>query len=128
MLLDLGSGDILLDSSGNIAIATGPYALAQDAASACKLFLGEQFLNVLLGVPYLPSILGTEVPLSLVKAKLVTAALTVPGVATAEVFITSFQNRTLQGQIQITSADTGQVAVAPLVSNFNSDFSSEDFG
>lgn len=113
MLLSLETGDILLDSSGNIAIASFPYALAQDAASACKLFLGENFLNVLLGVPYLPNILGTEVPLSLVKAKLVAAALTVPGVATAEVFITSFENRTLVGTIQII-ADDGTTAQASL--------------
>jgi len=113
MLLDQTTWDLTLDASGNIAICTGAYALAQNAACACRLFLSELFLDVAQGVPSLPQILGAEVPLALVKAKLVAAALTVTGVASAEVFISSIEGRTLTGQIQITATD-GAIAVATL--------------
>jgi hypothetical protein len=33
----------VLDAEGNIAVASEPYSLAQDAASAIKTFAGEVF-------------------------------------------------------------------------------------
>ena len=38
LLLRPDTWDLTLDSAGNIAVAENPYALAQDAASAIKLF------------------------------------------------------------------------------------------
>lgn len=113
MLLDQTTWDICLDASGNLAICTGAYALAQNAACACRLFLTELFLDVTQGVPYLPEILGENIPLALVKQQLVDAALTVDGVASAQVFISSFEGRNLVGQIQITATD-GTIATATL--------------
>jgi hypothetical protein len=40
-LLDRSTSDLALDASGNIAVASAPYALAHDAASAIRLFAGE---------------------------------------------------------------------------------------
>lgn len=111
ILLDTVAWDLVLDAAGNIAVASEPYSLAQDAASAIKTFLGECFYDTTIGVPY-DQILGAAPSLDFVKSQLVLAALTVPGVASAQVFITSIVDRTVSGQVQVTSEATGQVATA----------------
>ncbi len=109
LLLDTQTWDLALDASGNLAIAREPYALAQDAASAIKLFSGELFFDTTQGIPYFGDILGHRPPLSLVKHYLNTAALSVPGVTGAQTYLSSFDNRVLSGQVQITS-QSGQTA------------------
>lgn len=96
--------DLVADVNGNIAMATNPYAQAQDAATAIKTFLGECYYNTTLGVAWW-NILGQLPPINYVKAQLVAAALTVPGVTKAVVYITSFTARALTGQVQITTDD-----------------------
>lgn len=110
LLLDRGVWDILLDAQGNIAVADEPYAIAQDAASAIRLFKGEAWYDTTRGVPHFQEILGHHPPLSVLKAHLQAAALTVPDAATAVVFISSATNREIQGQVQITST-SGQTVV-----------------
>jgi hypothetical protein len=58
LLLDTATWDLVLDVKGNIAIASEPYSLAQDAASAIKTFLGEVWYDTTQGVPYFEQILG----------------------------------------------------------------------
>lgn len=106
LLLDNTLWDLCLDSSGGIAVAEEPYAIAQDVASACKTFLGECWYNTALGVPYYQQILGHEPPLSFIKSQLAAAALQVPGCNEPVVFFTGFVNRALTGQIQFVD-DTG---------------------
>ena len=101
LLLDTVEWDLLIDTNGNIAVASDPYSLAQDAASAIRTFLGEVWYDTQLGIPYFQTILGQTPPLSYIKAKLVAAALTVPGVTDAQCFISSISGRTLKGQVQI---------------------------
>lgn len=110
LLLDPNTWDLVLDLNGNIALADEPYALAQDAASAIRLFQGELYYDTVSGVPYWQSILGQMPPLSLIKAKFVEAALTVPGVVSAVCLISSFTDREIRGQVQITSV-SGQTSV-----------------
>lgn len=109
LLLDTATWDLVLDANGNIAVATEPYALAQDAASAIKTFLGEVYWDTTVGVPYITQILGRNIPLPLLKQELINAALTVPGVVSAQVFISSLTDRILRGQVQVVST-TGQVS------------------
>ena len=113
LLLDRSQWDLVLNSAGNIAVASEPYSLSQDAASAIKTFLSECYWNTTIGVPWLQQILGQRPTLALLKAQLVDAAETVPDVASAQVFISSLTSRTIEGQVQVTSQSTGQVAVAP---------------
>lgn len=105
LLLDVGTWDLTLDSSGNIAIATPPYAVAQDVASAVRTFLGEVFYDTELGVPYTQQILGQAPPLSVVQAAIEQAAMTVPGVQSATAFIEAFENRVVTGRVEFTDAD-----------------------
>lgn len=102
LLLAQNTWDLTIDSSGNIAMATDPYAPAQDVASECRVFSGEEWYNTGNGIPYFQFILGKLPAASLLRQYLVNAALTVPEVATASVIFTGFKNRNLSGQIQIT--------------------------
>lgn len=109
LLLDTLLWDMVLDVSGNIALATEPYSQAQDAASAIRTFEGELWFNTVPGLPYFSEVLGENPPLALLKERFNSAALTVPGVATATTIITSTENRTVTGQVQITN-DQGQTS------------------
>jgi hypothetical protein len=102
LLLDIDLWDLCKDSGGNIAMATPPYALAQDVASAIKTFLGEVWFDITLGIAYLSQILGKTPPLTLFQQYMVDAALTVPGVVKATCVISSFEGRTVTGQVQFT--------------------------
>lgn len=105
LLLDRTLWDLCKDASGNIALATNPYSRTQDVASAARLFLGELWYDTTKGVPYSTEILGQMPPLQIIKERLVQAALTVPGVVSAQVVITDFSSRTLSGQIQFIDVD-----------------------
>lgn len=109
--LDPASWDLALDSSGNIALAEEPYSLAQDAASAIKTFQGEVYYNTSLGVPYFQEILGKFPPTTLIKAQFIKAALTVPDVVSAQVFIASITARRISGQVSVTNS-AGLTSVA----------------
>ena len=111
LLLDVSTWDLAIDTAGNIAVASEPYALAQDAASAIKLFAGELYYDTSQGIPYFQQILGHWPPLSLMKAYWNEAALTVPGVVTAQTFITSWTDRVVRGQVQIKD-ENGNVSAA----------------
>lgn len=97
--------DLTVDSAGNIAVADDPYALAQNAATAIRTFLGEVYYDTTIGVPYFQQILGLLPTLQYVKTQLAAAAETVVGVESAQVFITGFVNRQIQGQVQVTDAN-----------------------
>lgn len=110
-LLDQNTWDLILDASGNIAVAAPPYAIAQDVASACRTFLGECYYDTTIGIPYFSDVLGEDPPLSLVKSLLQNAALTVQGCTNPVVYISSVTNRVLTGQVQFTGPD-GSLQVA----------------
>jgi hypothetical protein len=107
-----GGWDLVVDSSGNLAVNSGGVALAQDVASAVRTFRGEQWYDWTLGVPYFQQILGRRVSLQFVKQALVAAGMTVPDVASITCFLTGpGAGREVGGQLQIRST-SGQVAVA----------------
>lgn len=110
LLLDTSLWDLCKDASGNIALASEPYALAQDVASAIKTFLGEVWFNDTLGVPYFSEILAHTPPITVFQELMVKAALTVPGVKTAKCVISSFEDRTVTGQVQFTDT-SGRAAI-----------------
>lgn len=110
LLLD-STWDLMVDANGNIAVCDSPYALAQDAATAIRLFLGELYYDTSKGVPYFDQILGHATPLNLLKARFEAAALTVPGVVAAQCFISSIQGRKVSGQVTVTDS-LGQTQTA----------------
>ena len=115
LLLDIVLWDLVVDSDGNIAVANPPYSQAQDAASAIRTFAGEVYYDTTLGIDY-TQILGQLPPVALIKKLFIDAALTVPGVVSADVFLNELTNRTISGQVQITNTQ-GQTAAATFGSN-----------
>lgn len=105
LYLDPTTWDLVLDSFGNIAQAAAPYQLAQDAASAIRTFIGEVYYDTSIGVDYWGEILGKPFSLALLKQTFTDAALTVPGVVSAVVFITDYTDRSVSGQVQVTEAN-----------------------
>lgn len=108
LLLDQREWDLVLDAQGNIAIASSPYAVAQDVASAVRTMSGELWYDTTQGIPYLNGVLGGEPNFPFLKARIEAAALAVPTVAKARCVFATFANRVLTGQIQI--IDTNGVA------------------
>lgn len=107
LLLDPSTGDLLLDASGNIAMATEPYAVAQDVASAIKLFAEELYFDTTQGIPYFDQILGHSPTLGYIKSQVEAAALTVPGVVSAQATLYRANNRQVTGQVLVIDT-TGQ--------------------
>ena len=118
LLLDLTNWDLVVDSAGNIALATPPYSTAQDVASAIKTFLAECFYDTTLGISYLGNqpVLGGSIPIGIFKAYMVQAALTVPGVVSAQCVINSFVGRKVVGQVTFTD-DRGVVSTLNVASS-----------
>jgi hypothetical protein len=105
LLLDQVTWDVCLDANGNEAVASDPYAIAQDVASAVRTFQGEVWFDTSQGMPYFQQILGQRPPLSLITSQVEAVAKTVPGVVSAVCVIGSFTDRTITGQIQIVDSD-----------------------
>jgi hypothetical protein len=109
LLLSTDDWDLVADASGNIAVASEPYALAQDAASEIKLFEGEAYYDTGRGVPYWTQILGKSPPISLIKAKFVAAAMLTPTVVDARCYFARISDRVVSGQVQVTD-ESGKLA------------------
>lgn len=92
-------------------MASTTYSTQQDVASAVRTFQGEVWYDTSLGVPYWGQVLGQQPPLSLVKSLVVTEALRVPNVVSARMYVSSFTNRQIQGQIQAKTT-SGQILVS----------------
>jgi len=112
-LLDWTTSDSCLDAVGNIAVASAPYAIAQDVATAMSAFLGECWYDNSLGVPYWQGILGQRPPTSYVTSQLEAAALTVPDVATAQASVGGTNvKRGLVAQMLVTDTDGNEITLA----------------
>ena len=120
LALDRTLWDLTLDVDGNIALATEPYSIAQDAASAIRTVQGEVYYNTALGIPYFQSIFGQSPPLQYLKNQFTSAALTVPDTLSAVCYLASLTNREVDGQVQITdiSGTVSVVTTAPVGSPF----------
>ena len=103
LLLDPVAWDLILDSNFNIAMASNPYSIAQDAASAIRTFQGEVYYNGNLGIPYFDQILGKNqnVAVAILAAQAEQAAETVPEVVSARTTALYYDNRTLSGVVEI---------------------------
>lgn len=112
--LDTDTWDLMLDGSGNIAIATDARAVAQDVASACLVFSGECYYDTTLGIPWKEEVLGKKPSPGYIAQKMQDEAKKLPIVdqALATVFFDK-NTRETRGTIRITdiNGDTSQVTI-----------------
>lgn len=100
--------DLLVDNRGNIALATGAAAVAQDVASAVQTYQGECWFDTTQGLPYFTSLLGQSYNAPLFAALYSQAARTVPGVVLAQTTFTGLNSaRKLTGTVSVIDT-TGQ--------------------
>ena len=102
LLLDRTAWDLVLTASGDIAVASEPYAIAQDVATALRTFKNDCWYDQAKGLPYWQKILGKFPPMSVVRSLLEKEALTVAGVVSAKVVNLSITDRALTGEVEIT--------------------------
>ncbi|MDR1311581.1 MAG: hypothetical protein LBK01_06900 [Burkholderiaceae bacterium] len=105
LALDRSAWDLVLDASGNIAVVTEPYAVAQDVACACRLFNNELWYDKNKGIPYDSEIVGHRPPVNLLIRHMESAARAVPLVAEAKVVISGDASRKVAGSIEITDVN-----------------------
>jgi hypothetical protein len=101
LALDEVNWDLTVDASGNIAVATNGQDIAQDVASAIKLFRGELWFDTTQGVPWFQSVLGQTYSVPVLQALINKAALSVPGVVRASTVISSISGRTVSGNVEV---------------------------
>ncbi len=106
--------DLELDTQGNIAIATDVYQQAQDIASSCRVFRGDDYYKKNDGIPYLEEIMGKSgYPISLYQRQLHDRSILVDGVVSVNVRLNPLKDRIMSGNIEFTNEDnlTGVVGL-----------------
>lgn len=102
--LNSDNWDLELDASGNMYAVDGNERLAQDVATACRVWRGEALADIEFGVPY-RDIMGNRPALSLISAYLGETALTVTDVTEIEIDLQNADNeRLMTGSILINGA------------------------
>ena len=101
LLLSVDGWDLTQDAAGNIALASPPYAVAQDVASACQAWKGELWYDTTLGIDF-ESLLWNSPGAPAIQQAFNQQALTVSSVATA--------TTTLSASTGSGGAVTGQIA------------------
>ena len=104
LFLNTDTWDLAIDTSGNIAIATDTYQQAQDIASSCRVFYGDDYYNKTDGIPYLESIMGkSDYPISLYQRHIHDRSMMVSGVVSVDVKLEPLKNRIMSGAIEFTN-------------------------
>lgn len=102
MFLNPATWDLDVDASGNIALSSLAYSVAQDVASQSLLWRGEAPYNTGDGIPYEESVLGQRPAQATLAAWYQEESLRVPDVASANPVLIYDQARGVSGQIQVT--------------------------
>lgn len=104
MFLRADTWDLTLDTQGNPAVATDTYQQAQDIASSCRVFYGDDYFKKLDGIPYLESIMGRSgYPISLYQRHLHERSMLVDGIISVDVKLQPLQDRIMSGSIEFTN-------------------------
>ena len=113
LLLD-GDWDITLTEAGNLALAEGYYATAQNVANECRLFTQDAFFAQDDGIPWYVAQLGKPLARSVASSRMRQAASDVSGVVSVEsVTVEDIGpvTRIMDGTIRLTTTEGTSVAV-----------------
>jgi len=106
--------DLSLNADGNIEIATGDYAIAQNCANAVRLFTNEAFFDRQKGIPHFSIELGSSVMASMAvfKNAIREACLGVDGTTDCEIILNhNKENRLEGGQISLETVNGSQISI-----------------
>ena len=109
LALDQDTWDLMLDSSGQIAVVDGAYAIAQNVANATRLFTDDAWYDPDRGIPHFLVELGQKPNLAVIRNRFRKAALFIAGVTDADVQIEGITDREMTGSIELT-LETGEEA------------------
>ncbi|CAI3941463.1 unnamed protein product [Commensalibacter communis] len=102
--------DLLDDGNGSIALTPSQeYSVAQTVATEIKLFEGEGWYDQSQGTPHFALILGVNPNYPLIRQVLLWRATGVDGVRNADMDMYIDQNRTLRGDIFVTTGLKGNI-------------------
>ncbi|MBV1834963.1 hypothetical protein [Novacetimonas pomaceti] len=102
LLLDRTTWDLSVTAGRDIAVASDPYAVAQDVACAVRTFAGECWYDTSGGIAYFNMVLGVGQSPALFRAQVEATARAVPGVADARCVLRSIgADRVLGGEIAL---------------------------
>lgn len=112
IFLDPRDWDWVVDTSGNLAMATQEYQQAQDIATSCRVFLGDDYYNKQDGIPYLEEVMGkSSYPLALYQRNLFDRSRLVDGIVSVDVNFSTLRDRVLTGSIIFTNEEGFQGTV-----------------
>lgn len=106
--------DVAVDNAGNIATKSGDYAVAQNAANACRLFYEDAPLDMTRGIPYFDITLGkkSSVSASVLRSRIKDIVSEIYGVTDVEVVIDyDNEGRIDGGEVQITTLNSKNVTI-----------------
>ena len=104
--------DLDIDANHDIAMATSAYAVAQDVASAGRLWQAEAPFATNRGIPYETQVLGHQPPQRLIAGWYEDEAKTVPDVSNATAVLQyDSTSRGVSGQIQVTLTDGSSLGI-----------------
>lgn len=113
--LDLNNAwDVAVNNAGNIATTSGDYAVAQNAANACRLFYEDAPLDMTRGIPYFDITLGkkSSVSASVLRSRIKDIVSEIYGVTDVEVAIDyDNEGRIDGGEVQITTLNSKNVTI-----------------
>lgn len=88
-------GDLLLDSTGGVAVVTGAAAIAQHIRIRLQTFRGEVFTDLRIGFPWFEEVLGVKQPdLARIRAFITRTIETTPGIAEINALDVDLERRT----------------------------------
>lgn len=111
-LLDLDAWDWVLDVNGDLAIASGAYAVAQDVASRLGCVQGECITDAAAGLALFDLVTATPPPTQFIGALMEEQAMSVPGVSSAQAQDVQISGGVLSGRVIITTDDDTTLSVS----------------
>lgn len=112
LFLDPDKWDLFVDKNGKIANCYAEYAIAQNVANACRLFIKDAYYDEERGIPHFALELKEQPSIDILKNRLRDAALEVKGVADAQVNHLTTTDRMLVCQMLIQLNDGTMINVA----------------
>lgn len=94
-------GDIVVDPVLGVTFVSGIAGVAQLVKISLRLFLGEWFLDLDAGVPYFQTILGKKYDAVTLRAEMVKAVVSVPGVVEILSLTLEFDGATREASVSL---------------------------